>query len=480
MPRFYLHPPASLDAKPILLLPYEQVKELIDQISRAFDAELTVPPFPFTLSFVEDGTPHPVKIGTTNSREAINDLQDSIPPIEPGHGEPPIDANHETVEIFKAFKMKCEKAFMANKRKNAAAKKKRDRGRLLMIQEGYKQLQRVQRYFGLRRGYIKAPEPDPSMTWAEQQTFFEELEKASSKDLSPLDSNRSAPFAFDHSPVIISVDLEAYERNHSIITEIGISTLDTIDLIDVAPGKDAKNWTSQIRSRHFRIAGREHYVNKDFCIGDPNSFQFGESEFISIEQAGEAFDQSFQWPYSVQFKHDGTLKWQNQTWAEVEEEANNASQANTSNIEGPEWPTSTSEAQAPGLNATSKDETSATQTLPAPIQQGDTSRTIVLVGHGISSDLEMLAQLNSTVISRLNTPTVYPAPDAGSATGTGNVLPEPIVYRVLDTAILYRDLNKDTQTRSLTNVLMGLGRQCYFMHNAGESILYLTQCQSFS
>src|SRR5262249_34998073 len=99
--------------------------------------------------------------------------------------------------------------------------------------------------------------------------------------------------------------VEAYERAHNLITEIGVSTLDTLDLVSIPPGPGGKNWISQIRSRHFRIQGREHLVNKDFCTGNPEAFQFGNSEFIKLSEAPARVDSCFEWPFSVEYKHAG-------------------------------------------------------------------------------------------------------------------------------------------------------------------------------
>jgi hypothetical protein len=75
--------------------------------------------------------------------------------------------------------------------------------------------------------------------------------------------------------VFICVDIEAYEKDHKIITEIGIATLDTEDLKAIAPGKDGVNWRKAIRARHFRILEYKHLQNRDFVHGCAEYFQFG-------------------------------------------------------------------------------------------------------------------------------------------------------------------------------------------------------------
>jgi hypothetical protein len=66
----------------------------------------------------------------------------------------------------------------------------------------------------------------------------------------------------------VSVDIEAFERDQKCITEIGISTLDTEDLIGTTSGGARSiNWGEKIVSRHFRIREYGHLRNKAFVEG---------------------------------------------------------------------------------------------------------------------------------------------------------------------------------------------------------------------
>src|SRR5205809_5235414 len=47
--------------------------------------------------------------------------------------------------------------------------------------------------------------------------------------------------------VFICVDVEAFEHNHSQITEIGISTLDTTEITNIPPGEGGENSMKVIR-----------------------------------------------------------------------------------------------------------------------------------------------------------------------------------------------------------------------------------------
>ena len=91
----------------------------------------------------------------------------------------------------------------------------------------------------------------------------------------------SPPNDFDTMVILISVDVEAFEFNQKLVTEIGISTLDTLDLLGLQPGAKGINWAAKVRSRHFRIREHSHRINKVHVEGCADKFDFGQSEWIS-------------------------------------------------------------------------------------------------------------------------------------------------------------------------------------------------------
>lgn len=111
-------------------------------------------------------------------------------------------------------------------------------------------------------------------------------------------TNQLVPHPFHDEVIFISVDIESFERNHSIITEIGISTLDTRDLQTHAPGPKGESWFCHIRARHFRIREYMHLVNTDFVSGCPDKFEFGSSEIINKSDAPAMIASCFREPYS--------------------------------------------------------------------------------------------------------------------------------------------------------------------------------------
>lgn len=95
------------------------------------------------------------------------------------------------------------------------------------------------------------------------------------------------------------VDVESYERAHDKITEVGIATLDTRDLVGIAPGTDGEKWRPLIRTRHFRIKDYAHLVNSAFVQGCPDRFYFGESEMVTLAEAPTYVASCFQPPFGA-------------------------------------------------------------------------------------------------------------------------------------------------------------------------------------
>lgn len=79
----------------------------------------------------------------------------------------------------------------------------------------------------------------------------------------------------DSCVIFISVDVELFEFNHSHITEVGISILDTLQTIGVPPGQDYENWFDLIEAHHFRIKEYRHEVNRKHVRGCEEFFDFG-------------------------------------------------------------------------------------------------------------------------------------------------------------------------------------------------------------
>ena len=460
------------------------------EIGRKFKIDVSVPDFPFTLAFRDDGTPQPAFLGTSHSRDEAADLQSSIPFPSIDHGECPVSASTALKKSYKDFKEMCQEALIASKKKGAATKKRKEEDRLLNVGDLSKQLKRCQRYLGLRPRTGQVHEPDPSLSWYEQEDLRAKQLKEARIILDPLDLNTPALYPFEKEPVLISIDVEAYERAHNLITEIGVSTLDTLDLAGIPPGLGGVNWINQIRSRHFRIKGREHLVNRDFCPGNPDAFQFGKSEFIDLSEAAEKVDGCFNWPFSVQFKHAGLVD----PWATASLEPDNGS------IDGPSARGLFNDSEFGGVNIgpsnQEQDEANraavnsvlngqgdniaikraiklskTSRTSLETLQRGSKDRNILIVGHAIAGDLDFLRDIGSKIFSSSRTTSPITAMDMPE-TGEGHTNVLASILEALDTGSLYRTLKKETQIRNLGLILKDLDRLCHFMHNGGNDARY--------
>lgn len=96
---------------------------------------------------------------------------------------------------------------------------------------------------------------------------------------------------------MISIDVESWERNSNNITEVGVATLDTQNLLNIAPSTHAIDWQPLIHARHFRIRENMHLNNVDFVNGCADRFEFGTSEIISLADAPAILATCFRPPY---------------------------------------------------------------------------------------------------------------------------------------------------------------------------------------
>lgn len=231
-------------------------------------------------------------------------------------------------------------------------------------------------------------------------------------EIPAIDPSQPAPYPFERQPVLIAFDVEAWEIDHRAITEVGISTLDTMDIIDLPPGKDGENWFGKVRHRHFRIEEYKHLVNHERIHGCPERFEFGQSEFVSLTDAAPAIASCFREPFSRKI----TRKELETSWVEAI------------------------------ANAEPKAETAADESEQA--KSPKLKRTLVLIGQQPEGDIRYLVKLGY------------------------NPLNEPNVFEVLDTAALWRVYRHDAQPTNLGSMLYHLDMIGWNLHNAGNDAAY--------
>ena len=231
-------------------------------------------------------------------------------------------------------------------------------------------------------------------------------------EIPAINPDQPAPYPFECQPVFIAFDVEAWEMDHRAITEVGISTLDTLDIVDLPPGKDGANWFGKIRHRHFRIEEYKHLVNSERVHGCPERFEFGQSEFISLTDAAPAIASCFREPFSRNI----TREELDAAWVEAIANAKSVAESISDD---------SNKSESPKLK-----------------------RTIILVGQQPESDIRYLAQLGY------------------------NPLNEPNILEMLDTANLWRVYRREAQPTSLGSMLYHLDMVGWNLHNAGNDAAY--------
>lgn len=268
--------------KPIILIHNSQVQDFLEEINNHIKLNLQVTDQQRKDGFVACFPNHPRclprYLGRSNSREEFHIMADNVPSDkyhavgEPSH--PPLEGRS-----LEDFKQLMEKLWDVQKANNKASKAKKQQERLTKQRSMSDQFKRAQRYLGLR----------PSAVHNTMQ----------SSPLEAIDPTISVPFFFEQSVVFVCVDVESYERAHHKITEIGVATLDTNDLIGVAPGMDGTSWREKIRARHFRINEYRHLVNSAFVTGCPDRFDFGESTPTALKDAAQYVAACFHPPFGA-------------------------------------------------------------------------------------------------------------------------------------------------------------------------------------
>ncbi|KAF2016674.1 hypothetical protein BU24DRAFT_423048 [Aaosphaeria arxii CBS 175.79] len=264
--------------KPLTLVTEDQFKDLVAEVNTAFGLGLK------TISHIVTRFPdhprcRPRYLGRVKglTREEIDTMARNAPPASsatPGQSAAP-SLDGRTLDDFKKT---MEDMWDAQKNKNKAAREKKNEQRAAKQHDLVQRFKRAQRYLGLR----------PS----------------DSTDLAPVDVSTPTTLPFDQSVVFVCIDVESWERAHDKITEVGIATLDTLDLVGVAPGKDGENWRTLIRARHIRIDENKHLINSNFVAGCPDRFDFGKSEFVRLHDVATQVAACFRHPFSGPAAHN--------------------------------------------------------------------------------------------------------------------------------------------------------------------------------
>ena len=413
--RYYIRTLTDTATKPLLLIPRSEVELLFKDIWATLQIPVTFPnetKYPgFDIGFTEQGSPRPHYLGRLDCATSLIDLEALIP----DRGMAPEEAEILDDRSFPAFRRKMEAAIQAGKNRSKANRERKKVERLAVKSSWCAQLKRAQCYLGIRpRGIVRREDfhSDPNLNWEQSQAAQAEYEKAAGIDLSQPFPTSPAPYPFDRDVVFVCVDVESYEKDHTKITEIGVSTLDTRDLVKLALGVRGSEWMKMMRSRHFRIKEHAHLKNTEFVYGCGDQFQeiFGTSEWISIKEAPQIIASCFREPFSDPNKYTP-------------------------------YPSDPRYHHRPGAVPA--------QHSPSISDDNEPKRNIVLVGHDIQADIQYLRSMGYDVSNLSN------------------------LLEAIDTVDLYRAWKHEQSPRNLGAVLLDLELTGWNLHNAVSPITCL-------
>ncbi|KAK3692528.1 hypothetical protein B0T22DRAFT_435798 [Podospora appendiculata] len=255
---YYVHQPAEINKEPVIFVPTYQFEHLLEVVNAKLDTELTIPPgvnaAKYKMRFGLGNTPRLRFLGRSTSPETFESLRQSVP-------EPHADDNLKNATTMgrEMFLDSLAKVFSPVTKGHKSDKNKRKR--IDNHRAWGRSIKRAQRYLGLRQNAAGRGETAPVVPQA-------------------LDLSQAMVVEPEGSVLFVAIDIEAYEFNQNIITEIGIAVLDTAQLAKVAPGDGGKGWFPVIAARHIRIKENSWAHNSVHVHGCADHFDFGTSEFI--------------------------------------------------------------------------------------------------------------------------------------------------------------------------------------------------------
>ncbi|KOS43787.1 hypothetical protein ACN38_g5286 [Penicillium nordicum] len=284
---YYLSVPQVISQTALLLIPTFQAQALLDEINSALNLNLTLTSADkegLVIEINNEKLPAPVYLGRSSTHDRKTKLEGKVPSplenwgpwvqlVEPG--------------VVEEFENKIKQSIAAVKIKKKTNKQAAREARMKKWQEC---LSRVQAYFGLRPEF-KPNVPQPSFA---------------NGQIEAVDVLRPVKWVFQDDPIFISIDLEWMDRYGAMgsLTEVGISTLDMLDLKGVPPGDYGERWLRFVRSRHLRVKEYRNWVNNTHTAGCPGNFRFGKSELIPHAEIPNVVDAAFHPPYMVRPKEE--------------------------------------------------------------------------------------------------------------------------------------------------------------------------------
>ncbi|KAL2128041.1 hypothetical protein VTI74DRAFT_9788 [Chaetomium olivicolor] len=238
--------------KTVVFVPTYQFQHLLDIINAKLETSLTIPDGKnedrFKMTFGLGNTPRPRFLGRTHGLTSFRELCKSIP-------EPHPDDNLDKATQLGREEFERQLLRTRGGRNKTKKSEKNRMKRMKSHQEWGRSIKRVQRYLGLR-GRILNGVVDKT--------------KPTILDLDHPMINKP-----EHSVLFIAIDIEAWEQDQTMLTEVGIAMLDTGDIVGAAPGEGGQNWFKHIRARHIRVEENTWAMNRRYVHGCAERFDFG-------------------------------------------------------------------------------------------------------------------------------------------------------------------------------------------------------------
>ncbi|KAJ0109196.1 hypothetical protein J7T55_009527 [Diaporthe amygdali] len=271
---FYLFEPDERVEDPVLLVPTRQLNALLHRINKQLKINLTVPgggnETKFYLRFGVLDTPVPRYLGRTDGSASYKKLLSSTP--QPEAEDDLTGLTQIQRDEFAEIVKKTKESWQGSGKGRAKSKRKAEK-RFDDRKQWGRTTKRLQRYLGLRNK--ASPIKSYRVFTGQEQLPFKEC---------TLDVGAPAPFDQEGHVVFVCFDIETYEKTPGLVTELGFAILDTQKLVDVSPGAGARNWFDLIQGRHIRIKEYSYMRNTEYVDGCPDSFMFGNSEFVPLTE----------------------------------------------------------------------------------------------------------------------------------------------------------------------------------------------------
>lgn len=262
---YYIYVPHSMkDPTSLILVPTYQFENHLEHINAQLNTNLCIPEgrnaAKFTVSFGLGGSPVPRFLGRSSTAASLDALKKSVPAFNPAdniNGLPP-----QIQEDFMSLLARIQ----ASTKKDL--KKKKEKNRLTRYQDHIqwgRSIKRVQRYMGLREKATPA-----AIVYSVSDTTLENETPATQVPGSEVHVGEP-----EGSVVFASIDIEAYEFNQNLITEVGMAIFDTLDIRGKQPGPIGDEWFNHIQGHHIRIKENSWANNSVHVKGCADKFDFG-------------------------------------------------------------------------------------------------------------------------------------------------------------------------------------------------------------